>query len=237
VHESNHAPLLLARGLACERGDRCLFDRLDLELRPGELLWVHGRNGRGKTSLLRLLAGVAMPAAGEIVRAARTPLAYVGHADALNDDLSVAEALAFLLAIHGHACDSRSLDAALAHWGLLDRRDAPVRTLSPGLRRRVALARLSALPAPAVWVLDEPFDSLDSAAAECLNALIAGHLRNAGAILFTGHAPRLAGAGLVVRELDLDALATHPSADAPGSPEREALVLRPAGRKLQLQAS
>jgi heme exporter protein A len=235
VQESNPAPLLLARALACERGARCLFDRLDLELRAGELLWVRGRNGRGKTSLLRLLAGVATPAAGEIVRAARTPLAFVGHADALKDDLTVAEALAFLLAIHGHTCDAPTLDAALEHWGLLDRRDAAVRTLSPGLRRRVALARLSAIPAPAIWVLDEPFDTLDADGAEHLNQLFARHLANAGAVLFTGHAPRLAD-GLVVRELDLDAFPGHPPADATSMPQREALVLRPAGRKLQLQA-
>src|SRR5690242_15628030 len=188
--------LLSARGLAGERGERCLFDHLDIDLHAGELLWVRGRNGRGKTSLLRLLAGVATPAAGEVRRAARG-LSFVGHADALKDDLSVAEALAFLLRIHGHAGDARTVDAALAHWGLVERRDAPVRTLSPGLRRRVALARLSVHPSAAIWILDEPFDTLDADGAERLNAQLARQLAVGGGVLLTGHAPRLA-AGLAM---------------------------------------
>jgi len=226
--------LLCARGLACERGARCLFDHLDVDLHAGELLWIRGRNGRGKTSLLRLLAGVATPAAGEVRRAARSSLAFVGHADALKDDLSVAEALAFLLRIHGHGGDACTVDGALAHWGLLERRDAPVRTLSQGLRRRVALARLSVAPAAAIWVLDEPFDPLDADGSDRLNVQLARHLAGGGGVLFTGHAPRLAP-DLPVRELDLDALPAH-AAD-PAAPEPDRLVLRAAGRKLQLHGA
>jgi heme exporter protein A len=226
--------LLSARGLACERGARCLFDHLDIDLRAGELLWVRGRNGRGKTSLLRLLAGIATPAAGEVRRAARG-VSFVGHADALKDDLSVAEALAFLLRIHGHAGDDRTVDGALAHWGLVDRRDTPVRTLSPGLRRRVALARLAVSPSAAIWILDEPFDTLDVDGAERLNAQLGRQLAAGGSVLFTGHAPRLAD-DLPVRELDLDAQPLH-AAVPEAAFELDRLVLRPAGRKLQLHGS
>ncbi|HUP07384.1 MAG TPA: ATP-binding cassette domain-containing protein, partial [Caldimonas sp.] len=150
-------------------------------------------------------------------------------------DLSVAEALAFLLRIHGHAGDDRTVDGALAHWGLLERRDVPVRTLSPGLRRRVALARLSVHPSAAIWILDEPFDSLDADGVERLNAQLARQLAAGGAVLFTGHEPRLAP-GLVARTLDLDAEALRTSVpEYAFEPER--LVLRPAGRKLQLHGS
>jgi heme exporter protein A len=228
--------LLSARGLACERGERWLFDRLDVALRPGELLWVRGRNGRGKTSLLRLLAGVALPAAGDVQRAAGAALAYVGHADALKDELRVAEALAFLLRIQGHPGDRRSVEGALAHWGLFERRDAPVRMLSPGLRRRVALARLSVSPRAAVWILDEPFDALDADGAERLDALLARHLAAGGGVLITGHALRLS-AGIAVRELDLDARPLHAETPSGQSHEGDALVLRAAGRKLQLHGS
>ena len=200
--------LLSARSLACERGTRCLFERLDLELRAGELLWIRGRNGRGKTSLLRLLAGIAAPEAGEVhwhdaPRAGAAGLVYVGHADALKDDLRVAEALAFLLRIHGHAGDGTSVDAALATWGLTPVRDALVRTLSPGQRRRVALARLGIERSVRLWILDEPFDALDADGAGRLNLALAMHLGAGGGVLLTGHGSRL-DPQIAARELDLD---------------------------------
>ena len=205
-------PLLTARGLACDRGTRSLFDRLDLDLHAGELLWIRGRNGRGKTSLLRLLAGIAVPAAGEVrlhdeivgeTHGSPAGILYIGHSDALKDDLSLAEALAFLLRIHGHAGDPASVDATLAHWGLLDRRDAPVGMLSQGQRRRLALARLGVERNASLWILDEPFDALDSDGGDRLNALLAEHLGDGGGVLCTGHDARLAP-GLGARELDLD---------------------------------
>jgi heme exporter protein A len=200
--------LLAARSLACERGTRCLFERLDLDLRAGELVWIRGRNGSGKTSLLRLLAGIAAPEAGEVSWPA-TPdgggsgLVYVGHADALKDDLRVGEALAFLLRIHGHAGDAASVDAALDAWGLSGTRDSLVRTLSPGQRRRAALARLGIERNVRLWILDEPFDALDADGTQCLDAAVAAHLDGGGGVLLTGHGERLA-AHIAARELDLD---------------------------------
>ena len=157
-------PHLAARGLACRRGARLLFANLDFALRPAELVWLRGRNGRGKTSLLRLLAGVAKPEAGEVLLDG-TPIAansersrrvvYLGHQHALKDDLTSAEALEFLLRIHGRRSDRASVDAALHHWGMLGQRDTWVRRLSQGQRRRVALARLVGEHEASLWLLDE----------------------------------------------------------------------------------
>ena len=213
------APHLAVRGLACRRGGALLFDRLDLALRPGELVWLRGRNGRGKTSLLRLLAGIAEPEAGQVLLDgapvadhAQRPqrLVYLGHQQALKDDLTAAEALAFLLRIHGRRDDRASVGAALAHWGLHAQRDVPVRKLSQGQRRRVALARLSTEHetghAATLWLLDEPFDALDADGVGRLNTLLLQHAQRGGAVLFTSHQATLSPT-LQLRELDLDACA------------------------------
>jgi heme exporter protein A len=205
-------PHLAARGLACRRGTRLLFENVDLALRPGELVWLRGRNGRGKTSLLRLVAGIATPEAGEVLLDG-TPIAanversrrvvYLGHQHALKDDLTSAEALEFLLRIHGRRSDRASVDSALGHWGMLAQRNTWVRRLSQGQRRRVALARLVGEQDASLWLLDEPFDALDADGVQHLNALLLQHLQRGGAVLLTGHQATLAEA-LHARELDLD---------------------------------
>lgn len=148
----HRVPLLAARALACRRGARLLFEGLDLDLHAGDLVWVRGRNGRGKTSLLRLVAGIAAPQHGEL-RLDGAPftaapdrsrrITCIGHADALHGDLTAREALTFLLRLHGRARDGARVDAALDHWGVYAHRHAPVRSLSQGQRKRVALARLA----------------------------------------------------------------------------------------------
>ena len=205
-------PHLAARGLACRRGARLLFDKRDFALRPGELVWLRGRNGRGKTSLLRLVAGIATPEAGQVLLDG-TPIGenaqrsrrvvYLGHQHALKDDLTSAEALGFLLRIHGRRSDLAGIDAALAHWDMLGLRNTLVRRLSQGQRRRVALARLVVEQEPNLWLLDEPFDALDADGVERLTALLLQHLQRGGAVLLTGHQATLAPE-LQARELDLD---------------------------------
>lgn len=201
-------PSLAVHGLAVERGSRRLFSDLAFELRAGELLWVRGRNGRGKTSLLRLVAGLGSAVSGQMLfdgkaRTAQRHVVYVGHANALKEDLSVAEALTFLLRIHGGRLDAAAITGALTHWGLLAQQHLPVRTLSQGQRRRVALARLAVERRASLWVLDEPFDALDTDGIECLNQLLAIHLQRGGSVLITGHQAALA-TSLTWRELDLD---------------------------------
>ena len=183
---------LVVAGLACQRGERALFSGLDFTAQGGEIIWVRGTKGQGKTTLLRTMAGFSAPAAGTVVRrgaAAHWPLLYLAHANALKDDLTVAESLRFLLRLSGTAPTPSLLADALARFGLASRRDAPVRTLSQGQRRRVALGRLAACAAPAIWLLDEPYDALDAAGLETLDALLAAHARRGGIIVLTSHLP------------------------------------------------
>jgi heme exporter protein A len=190
------APSLSASRLACRRGHRMLFRGLDLSLEPGQIMWLRGQNGRGKTSLLRLAAGLSAPEEGVLscdgMALRRLPdfalrLLFIGHTNALKDDLSVSEALAFLLRIHGRPSDTASVHAALQRLGMHSRRDAPVRTLSQGQRRRVALARLAVEQHASLWLLDEPFDALDADGVERVNGLLLEHLARRGSVLLTSH--------------------------------------------------
>jgi heme exporter protein A len=191
------APVLEAVDLAGERGGRSLFRGLNFRLEPGQVVWLRGRNGRGKTSLLRLMAGLATPAGGA-VHCAGQPLAkagaawrerlvYIGHPNALKEDLSVTESLRFFAQLQGRSACADELKAALARVGMAPLAARLVRTLSQGQRRRVALARL-ALPQPrSVWLLDEPFDALDDDGVQRLNGLLSEQARRGGSALLTSH--------------------------------------------------
>lgn len=192
-------PLLRVTDLAVRRGERVLLRALTLTLHPGELLWVRGANGRGKTSLLRVLAGLAAPEAGRVER--RGASLYIGHANAINGDLAVGEALDFVARLQGQ--QAGQAEAALRRAGLQGLRDRPVRTLSQGQRRRVALARLFLQPSAALWILDEPFDALDAEAAALLSRTLADQAGAGGAIVLTRHADFPFG-GFVPRMLSLD---------------------------------
>lgn len=172
-------------------------------MRQGGALVVRGANGSGKTSLLRLLAGLLPPAAGSVlwsgrdVRADREAwgraMRYVGHRDAVQPLLTVAENVAFQARMAGGGGALR-VGAALEAFGLAALADAPARFLSAGQRRRTALARLLAAPAP-VWLLDEPEAGLDSAAAAALAAVMAEHRAAGGVVVAAAHGePGLAGA-------------------------------------------
>lgn len=189
--------MLEARQLACQRGDRLLFRRLDLSVAAGELWRVTGANGVGKTSLLRLLCGLAVPEAGELhwrgeaLRAQRdafhAALLYLGHAAALNDLLTPLENLRFACAAAGDAVGIDACEAALTRIGLSRQRDLPCRVLSQGQRRRVGLARLFLAANRPLWVLDEPFNALDVAAVGELAGLLSAHAARGGMVIFTTH--------------------------------------------------
>ena len=213
---SSPLPSLRLVDVACRRGDRILFSGLDETLGAGELLWLRGGNGRGKTSLLRLVAGLSAPEGGQILwgdmptrRDDRFAgeLVYIAHTNALKDDLTAAESLAFLARVHGRDAGAPAIRAALVRLGLAGRERTPTRSLSQGLRRRVALARLALETAPALWVLDEPFDALDVAGTATLHALLAAHRARGGSVLLTSHHLHLdaeaASAGFRVLDLDL----------------------------------
>jgi len=183
---------LSVQGLECRRGERSLFGAVSFVVHRGEIVWLRGANGQGKTSLLRTLAGLSAPEAGTIEWSeppASRRLLYIAHANALKEDLSVTESLRFLLRLGGDAPADSVITASLERFGMASRRDAPVRTLSQGQRRRVALARLAAQREPSTWLLDEPFDALDATGIETLNAIIVEHARRGGSIVMTSHVP------------------------------------------------
>jgi heme exporter protein A len=183
--------VLLVRELVCRRGERILFAPVSFAVAPGEIVWLRGANGQGKTTLLRTLAGLSAPASGQVVWAGAPELAprplFLAHANALKDDLTAAESLRFLLHLSGDAVDGRDVEAALGRFGLESRRHAFVRTLSQGQRRRVALARLAVQRTLRPWLLDEPFDALDAAGVALLAGVIAEHAQRGGSIVLTSH--------------------------------------------------
>jgi heme exporter protein A len=181
------------RELTCSRGERVLFAPTSFVAGPGDIVWLRGGNGQGKTTLLRTLAGLASPGAGHVAWQgtgdAPPRRVYLAHANAIKDELTVRESLRFLLDLDGLPVSEAELDDALDRFGLFSRRHAFVRTLSQGLRRRVALARLAAQREPLPWLLDEPFDALDAAGVEVLCDLVAGHARRGGCVVLTSHLP------------------------------------------------
>ncbi len=185
------------RQVECVRGRRSLFKGLDLLVQPGQLLRLQGANGAGKTSLLRMICGLLAPADGEVlwrgqrIAALREEfgkeLVYLGHAAALKDDLSALENLQTASVLGGQAVSASQAGAALAAAGLRGRERAPARVLSQGQRKRVALARLVLSSKSPLWVLDEPFNALDSAATAWLVDLVSAQVERGGIVVLSSH--------------------------------------------------
>lgn len=188
--------MLQAADLAAVRGDRRLFKDLHLSLEPGELLYVNGPNGSGKTTLLRMLCGLVAPSAGGItwqgedIRALgdgyRAQLFYLGHQNAIKDELNALENLRMSSLLSGLRVSGHDALQALGRMGLQGLEDLPTRVLSQGQKRRVGLARLLLTRAP-LWVLDEPFNALDTAAVELLQGVVRDHLGADGMVVLTTH--------------------------------------------------
>ena len=188
---------LHAYQLACTRGERQLFCDINFQLEPGDAMRVAGANGSGKTSLLRMLCGLAYPAAGEVrwngrnIRAAReefgASLIYLGHANGVKDDLLAWENVVVASTLAGHPVTREQACQALGRLGLARAANLPTRALSQGQRKRVALARLQLGHAAPLWILDEPFTALDKDAVAALCGTIDKHLAGGGMVLYTTH--------------------------------------------------
>ena len=197
--------------LACARGDHQLFSDLSFSLSAGDLLQVQGANGSGKTTLLRTLCGFMMPVAGEIRWRGEnirnldeeyfSEIIYLGHLNAIKDELNALENLRISTGLAGCAVDDKQVVAALRRMGLRGRETLPVKVLSQGQRRRVALARLLLGSFP-LWILDEPLTALDVSAVGLMQELIGEHLANNGMVIYTTHQP-LEVAGVTTRVLSL----------------------------------
>lgn len=168
-------------GVSCQRGGRILFERLRFTLEPGDAALVSGPNGVGKSSLLRLAAGLLEPVSGVVRREGRIALA--DEALGLDRHLPLKNALQFWAGIDGGCVADALVAVALDHLG-----QVPVRMLSTGQRKRAVLARVIASKAP-VWLLDEPGNGLDAASLENLSVVIAGHRARGGIVLAASHQP------------------------------------------------
>ena len=195
--------MLEVRDLQCVRGDHCLFSGLNFSLSPGELLHLRGANGAGKTTLLRALGGLPLPVAGEILWSGKPirkhrdeyyeHVTFLGHLNGIKGDLTTYENIALHADLSGQPVDDGELAQALKALGLVRRAELPVKVLSQGQQKRVALARLLVTPRT-LWILDEPFVALDVGAVDWLQKIIGDHVRKNAMVVLTTH-----------QEVDIDA--------------------------------
>lgn len=203
---------LSVQNVSCTRGYRELFTDLKLVLEPSQVLRVEGENGSGKTSLLRILAGLAQPAAGNVFWQGRRindadagyyeNLLYLGHKPGIKFELTPIENLCMSQALFG-AKTENGIEEALYQMGLYGFEEVTCASLSAGQKRRVALAQLL-LTRARLWILDEPYTSLDVAAIAFLEEIFKQHVQNGGMLIITSHQPVTVD-GCVLKRLVLPA--------------------------------
>jgi heme exporter protein A len=204
-------PVLQAKDLECIRGECLLFSKLNFAIYPGQALQIEGANGSGKTSLMRILAGLSPPHDGEILWRGEnivhqrpvfySEVAYLGHHLGLKSELTVGENLRLGLAMKGIPHEIEKIHNALTRVGLTDRLDLPVRALSAGQRQRVAVARLLASNVT-LWILDEPFTALDVGGVALMQNLLEQHLAQGSLAILTSHQTVAIGGSLIQLTLE-----------------------------------
>ncbi len=188
--------MLEAVNLGCIRGDRRLFKSLNFSIQPSELIELRGANGSGKTSLLRILCGLAGPAEGEVrwngknIRSLGEEysgaVSYLAHQNGVKDELSAIENLRIACGVSGNGLSKADAQTVLEQVGLSRQQNLPARSLSAGQKRRVALARLLRSSAT-LWLLDEVLTSLDDKAIKISQQFIGDHLRKGGLAIIATH--------------------------------------------------
>lgn len=199
-----------ALNLSCVRDERTLFSSLSFTIQPGEIVQIEGQNGAGKTSLLRILAGLSAADEGEVLWQGQNTrrqrevfhqnLMFLGHHAGIKSVLTAYENLAFYQSEKGQAAQDAIFDA-LEQVGLLGYEDVVVAQLSAGQQRRVALARLWISRAP-LWILDEPLTAIDKQGVSALIELFEHHAQHGGMVLLTTHQD-LPGVSRAVRKIRL----------------------------------
>ena len=211
----NDTPILSGTNLTCIREDRLLFDQLNIEVNAGDIVQVEGPNGSGKTSLLRILAGLSQPFEGDIyfnkqsINQSREEfhkdLLYLGHLPGVKGAMSAQENLTFTLALQGLNNDSNHIKETLEKVNLTGFEDSLASHLSAGQHRRISLARLYKSTAR-IWILDEPFTAIDKQGVHDLEQLFKAHIETGGCIILTTHQDLLTFKTSKVKKITLDYL-------------------------------
>ena len=212
---SQSTPLLSATSLTCIRENRLLFDQLNIEINAGDIVQVEGPNGSGKTSLLRILAGLSQPFEGDIFfnnqlinqsqEEFHQNLLYLGHLPGVKGEMNAQENLSFNLALHGINNDVSDIKQTLAEVNLAGFEDSLASHLSAGQHRRISLARLYKSNA-CIWILDEPFTAIDKQGVHALEQLFKAHINQGGCVILTTHQDLLTFEPSQIKKITLDYL-------------------------------
>lgn len=209
----NKSALLSASNLTCIREERLLFDQLMIEINAGDIVQIEGPNGSGKTSLLRILAGLSQPFEGDVfyknqlITDSREEfhqnLLYLGHLPGVKGEMTAQENLNFNLTLHGLHINSNEIEDTLSRVNLTGFEDSLASHLSAGQHRRISLARLYNATAD-IWILDEPFTAIDKQGVQSLEQLFKAHIKQGGCVILTTHQDLISFSPAQVKKITLD---------------------------------